>query len=372
MRAFRTPTASGRADWLVVGLLAAALALPLAAQESKPTKEFDDTIAVGEVLVDVLVTDNQGNVVLGLDENDFRVTENGKVVDLNDVTFYSNRSFLAEAGQAEKLGIDPDAVPSERYFILFFHDQRRLLPSLGAQQLEAASFAKRWVRESLLPNDAVAVAGFGYQLRLYQDFTRNADELAEAIDAAVISAEVSDREATDANAGLPSLAATLPTGKTLNRETPRIYAAIETLADAADGVRGRKNLVFFSLGFEDTGDTGGFVPDRRYYPDMVHALNDANVAVYTVNLLSTASAAGRASTPALESSLSQLADDTGGRYYRNFTNFGTPLGEVADDTNGYYLLSYTAPEGRQGYQQIEVEVLPRGLHARARDGYRRD
>ena len=46
---------------------------------------------VNEVLLDVLVTDAKGNVIVGLDKGDFVVKDNGRPVELTGVTFYSNR-----------------------------------------------------------------------------------------------------------------------------------------------------------------------------------------------------------------------------------------------------------------------------------------
>src|SRR5687767_9373380 len=107
----------------------AALLLPLAAlspcasfaqDEARPATPptFGEEVDVNEVLLDVLVTDRDGNVIVGLGEEDFEVTENGRRVDLTEVTFYSNRPRLDAAGA------QVEAAATERYFVLFFHDQR--------------------------------------------------------------------------------------------------------------------------------------------------------------------------------------------------------------------------------------------------------
>ena len=62
---------------LTLALLAAAL--PIAAQE-EPAGRFAERIRVTEVLLDVLVTDADGNVVVGLNADDFVVEEQGKPV----------------------------------------------------------------------------------------------------------------------------------------------------------------------------------------------------------------------------------------------------------------------------------------------------
>jgi VWFA-related protein len=98
---------------------------------------------------------------------------------------------------------------------------------------------------------------------------------------------------------------------------------------------------------------------------MVRALNDANVAVYALDL-----------TPAevrhsLEGGLNDLAQETGGRYFFNFATYRAPLDEIAQENGGYYLLSYRAehPAGEDGFQSVRVRLADPSLRVRARDGY---
>ena len=46
-------------------------AVPAVAQEGSPAASFDDLVEVSEVLLDVLVTDKKGNVIVGLGPDDF-------------------------------------------------------------------------------------------------------------------------------------------------------------------------------------------------------------------------------------------------------------------------------------------------------------
>ncbi len=309
--------------------------------------------------------------MLGLGPKDFAVEENGQPVDVQDVTFYSNRRFLESAERAKALGIDPSEVPSDRYFILFFHDQRDLLPRLTAQLLDAGRRAKQWVSSELTAGDHVAVAGYDYKLKLYQDFTTDRGRILDAIDQAVrggVEPKVwpSRQEATSG----PSLLAHLPSPDQIRKMSPRIYGALELLARASAPIPGRKNLVLFSIGFGHVSNLGFYVPDSRYYSPMVHALNDANVAVYGIDMIPSSPDGGLLDNT-LGNALSSLAADTGGRYFYNFVNFLTPLEQVADDNSGYYLISYrsTHPAGTSGYQKVEVQTKNPDFQVRAREGY---
>lgn len=342
-------------------------ALPASAQ----TPTLEEEIQVDEVLLDVLVTDSHGNVIVGLDKNDFRVTEDGEPVELTGATFYSNRRFLDAAGGALPTGVDVSTVPVDRYFILFFQDLQRTLPRLMAQQLEAGDRARRWVG-GLSPNDWVAVVSYDRDLQVHTDFTTDREVLDRAIEAAASGRDAngnwpSRRTPSDG----PSLLAQLPQGKELARRTRRIQSALQVLGDAAHAIPGRKNLVFFGLGFGEINDFGFYTPDPRYYPPMVRALNDGNVAVYGIDLVPT-SFSGRLQQSPYGSSLSSLAADTGGQYYFTFVNFLAPLEEIDSDNNGYYLLSYRArhPRDASGYQKVEVETVNPDFAVRARQGYR--
>jgi len=357
----RKSTLAGR---LLLAALLVLFAGAVPATADTPAQgQFGEEVDVDEVLLDVLVTDGDGNVVVGLDEDDFVVEEDGEPMEVTGVSFYSNRQFLESSQKARELGIDPNEVPTNRYFILFFHNQRRVFPRLTVNLLDAGRRAKQWVMTDLQPNDYVAVVSYDPKLNV-QDFTNDRQAIANAIDEAVQGVDFGRKEAA-APEGVPSLTANLPAG-----EADRIYEALEMVAEGAGEIRGRKNLVFFSIGFGEPNTFGLYRPDARYYPDTVHALNDNNVAVYSVDLLASNVGFGF-QTNFLESVLSQLSNDTGGEFYFNFVNFLTPLEQVSQDTNGYYLVSFKTrhEEGEKGYQEVSVETTNPELETRTRQGY---
>ncbi len=348
-----------------------AQAQPSSTGPTQPPR-FEEQVEVSEVLLDVLVTDGRGNVVLGLGKDDFVVEEDGERVDLNSVTFYSNREFLESAERAREIGVAADQVPTDRYFVLFFHDQRGLLPRLTAQILDAGRRAKQWVRTMLGPNDHVAVVSYDYQLKVFQDFTTDPEAVSRAVDKAVRGGEDPGTWPSRRPTGEgPSLLAGMPSPEAIRKGSVRFYGAMELLARATGPIQARKNVILFSLGFGEVRDFGFYAPDSRYYRPMVQELNDNNVAVYSIDLISI-----DPGEPLLENvygnSLSSVSADTGGRYYFNFVNFAAPLEQIARDNNGYYLLAYTSrhPRSESGYQKVTVETRNRQFRTRAREGYR--
>jgi VWFA-related protein len=349
------------------GLGGSAMAQPA---QDKPQGEFQGKVNVNEVLLDVLVTDAKGNVIVGLDKGDFVVKEGGRPVDLTGVTFYSNRSLVDSSAPA-KANVSAAQGTEDRYFILFFEDQKvnaQDAPQLLSQQLEAAKRARGWVDTEMLPNDWVAVVSYDTRLKVQQDFTHNHQALIDAIGDAMKGGDREGNYPSRINpTGGPSLLAGLPKGDELANKTAKIYDALQAIARSAGNVRGRKNLILFTYGLPGYNTTtfGQFVPDKRYFLPTVEALNANNVAVYSLDL-----------TPAavqhrLSDSLNKMADDTGGKYFFNFTNFATPLEQIAKENNGYYLLSYTnsQPAGKAGFQNVTVTASNPELRVKARKGY---
>jgi VWFA-related protein len=346
-------------------------------QTEEPVEgEFGEELAVTEVLLDVLVTDANGNVVIGLGPEDFVVEDQGEAVELVSASFYSNRRFVESSQAAERARIDSGIVPTDRVFILFFHDDRAANPGLFTRPtLDAMRYYGAWVREDLLPNDYVAVVSYDAQLKVWQDFTKNKADIEAAL-ANVLKGGKDPGTAwpsrvPETQEGQPSLLANLPLGKELKKSSRRIYQALQLIADATSTIQGRKNLVFLSWGFGETTAYGGYYPDPRYYPNMIQALNDRNVAVYSIDLVSTTQQ-GTLLDRGVNNSLSLLSDDTGGRYYYFFDTFAEPLKEVNEENNGYYLLSFQAryPLGDHGYREVKVKTVNPEFRVRARKGYR--
>jgi len=327
------------------------------------TPVLDETVTVTEVLLDVTVTDRDGHVILGLGPDDFVVEEEGVPVEVTSLSFYSSRIDL-DAPDRDR---ERDAA-RDRLFILFLHDRSRQDPSQRVRFLQAARRARQWVDESLLPGDWVAVASFDFKLKVQQDFTRDRGLLDQAIRQAVLGKDPNAGNwpsRSPATGQAPSLLAGLPRGRELRRQTATVYAALERLAEASRRVRTRKTLILLSQGFEGLPGSLGYRPDPRDYPGMMHALNDANVAVYAVDL------GDIGAESSLRDSLHLLASDTGGRHFRDQVSFGGVFERISDENSGYYLLGYEARHGVDvaGYRRVKVTALNPELRIRGRGGF---
>lgn len=360
--------------YLMLAWAVASLASSATAQEEEPEAEFRGRIEVTEVLLDVVVTDASGNLILGLKPDDFIIRDGDTEVNATSATFYSNRRFVESGLAASRVGVSPSEIPADRYFIFFFHDQRFEDPELTSNILDALRWAKDWVEYESLENDWVAIVSYDSKLKIHQDFTTSRQLLLDGLTSvAKLKDPGSEWPSRIAEQSGPSLRRNLPQGKQLSKKTRRVYSALDLLARSAGHITGRKNVLLFSMGWGkiDTVAFNTYIPDVRYYPPMMESLNDNNVAVYSISWTKNLAQENVAQS-ITNNLLSVLSNDTGGIYYFNFVNFKDPLREVAQDNNGYYLLSYEAehPAGEQGYREVEVTTRNPSFRVRARKGYR--
>jgi hypothetical protein len=101
---------------------------------------------------------------------------------------------------------------------------------------------------------------------------------------------------------------------------------------------------------------------------MIHSLNEANVAVYPVQLQRNITGND---VPVVHQTLESIASDTSGDYFRYNTSFEPALKKIEQANNGYYLISYYSPHARgtHGYQKVEVSLKTPGLRVKSREGY---
>lgn len=361
-----------RAALALAPALALALSAPAPAQEEELRTDeplldvsFKEMVEVSEVLLDVLVTDGEGNAVEGLGKDDFIVEEDGEPVKLTGVSYYTTRY------SDDSLDSEAEEPPASRFFILFFHSQWQSSSgtNLIRRQLRAAIQSRQWIREEMLPSDWIAVVSYGSKFQVYQDFTQDRDALERAVKGAASGKKPSNDVALRRRTGgfELSILQRLPRGRELRQRSKNIYEAISLVAEATGYAVGRKNLLLFTTGFGKFDHYGRQAePDPKYYPQLETLLNDHNVAVYPINL----SAGGRGYWQT--DFLTKLAEDTGGFYDDEFVRFIQPLRDIGHDNYAYYVLSYQSehPAGEIGYQEIEVRTKDESMELRSRQGYR--
>ena len=339
--------------------LTALLVVGTAIAQSEEQPQFTEEVDVNLVLIDAIVTNADGEQILGLDKDDFVVEEDGVKQEIESVDYYTNRRLVT--GPEEEAEFEVEHIEEPRYFVFFFDKFAGQAPIREFEQelWRAVRAAKDFVENELLGEDYVAVLGHDARLEVYTDFTRDRDRIVQALEDA---RRFGDGNFEPSSEG-PSLVEHLDETAMRNR-TGWIWDALEVTGNALQGVQGRKVMTFFSPGFTGRNSTTPILEDR-YYEPMIQALNEANTSVYAISLLPNIQA------PALEANLTRLVEDTGGDYYPYAVNYKVPLRRIENRNNGYYMITYrsTKPQDQHGYQEVDVSVKNEEFRVEAREGY---
>ncbi len=379
---------------------------------NQPPPGFTLKIQRNEVLVDVRVTDRKGRPVTGLTINDFKVREDGILQKLNSFDLENvaklataqggshappviNLATLPRTTSEEALN---HIVQNHRMIVLFFD-----LTSMPEDDLmRAMKSATRFIRSQITPADLVALVTYSSNLRVVQDFTNDRDALDKAINSIAVGESSSLSQAgTEGTAG-----GTDESGNTIVNQdlsdaftpdetefnifnTDEKLAAVQSLAEMLRAVPGRKIVIHFSSGIEQTGED-----NEAQLLATIDAANRSDVSIYTIDSrglmalppggdASSASPAGTAiytgaavssqisSMHAARETLASLASDTGGKMFYDLNDFAPAFHDILAANSTYYLLGYSPTDTRADgrYRSIRVTVNQPGVKVEARPGY---
>ncbi|HEY4593678.1 MAG TPA: VWA domain-containing protein, partial [Thermoanaerobaculia bacterium] len=422
---------------LLLILVPVALAA-LPAKEPKPPA-FEGSAQVVSVEVPVNVVSHDGDPVRGLtaadfevyDDNDKQVVTSFEVIDLK--TMQEPGTPGAPEAAAPAL---PDLRPAaRRHFLLLFD----LSFSTPTSILKARMAARDFVLNSLHPTDLAAVATYSLETgpKLVVTFTPDRVQLARAVDTlgyrqALDSARIDPLHFVidEPDTALLSLASsTGVTGRDERKDliNQEVYDYLKTIAIAAQkeersfqrsrisnysrslgevakalkGVQGRKQVVFFSEGFDstlllgrDTTDPGAAedndyvlfgqherVDTDQFYGNtglqgevgrMIDQFKRADCVIQAVDIGGLRAGADQQSRPSGEGALFYMANETGGELFKDANNLREPLARVLAKTSVTYLLTFERSDLKTDgtYHRLKVKAkLPAGAKLTHRSGY---
>jgi VWFA-related protein len=320
---------------------ALALAAPIALfQEPQESQVPTFRGGVNAVLVDVVVTDSNGNPIADLTQEDFQVFEDGvlQTISTFDVTDWT--SYVSERAGEQAAG------PTNTYprrFIFIINRQGARFEHLNRAKRDLAEF----IVESMAEGDEAMVIDIGYSLKVLQNFQAGKEETLQTV------------------RKLSQMQIDYPLGP--DRAADQIYRDLESLGESLLKLPGRKIVIFFSnelLTFPGPGSRAS--NNSVSLRNAIESLNQANTTVYTLDIRGPDS-----SFDTTRGGLSPLATETGGTFFRNAITFGAPLKRIGTENQRYYLLSYvsTNAEVDGSYRKIEVKVVREGATVIARPGY---
>lgn len=371
------------------------------------------------VQIPVVVTDKSGRHIPNLSKDKFEVEEGGKaqkIATFEEIVANNSRPAAPAAGTFRNAGSEirgPHAVT----VIVIDTVNTPFMDQAGARRVLA-----KYLADNLNSGQLVAMALISTKgLKIVQGLTSDPAPLIKALKK--ISGELPAMQdvSDDAQVALAAGNTSVPgSGTDLSfdglsssvldsfvRSGDVMYAqfqqenAIEVtmrsflqIAWSLSGVPGRKSLIWATSGFPFYLGSPEMVPGGRLsalYERAMEALNDAQIAVYPVDvrgLVTLAPGADSAShgngdkygrnlqgrswlhTSTL-ATLQEFAAMTGGRAFYNSNDLAEGFRRASDDSASYYLLGYylDTKNDRPGWRKLKVKVQNKDAVVHARTGF---
>jgi VWFA-related protein len=357
-------------------------------------KANDDVIKITAELVqvDVTVTDKNRKPVAGLKRDDFEVYDNGKLQNLTTFAYEENRSRrIEEDAEASSL---PKAITVQelRRAIVFIVDTLHIRPE---NLFRTRRMLEDFIDKKMEAGDLVLIIPTAGGSGIFQQFTADQRLLHRAVDR--LRPFLSNTE-TRRTADLPRPQIAMPgRGGAIQSATIRnpdpleefdVRSTLFTLNNVIKSLGklpGRKIGVFLSEGFRPFK-----TQTTLDLSDTTWRAQKANVIFYAIDprgldangLTAADDVAAQDLSDTLneqiedrfemESSLSAIAEDTGGKFYRNSNDIRRGIDDLMQINATYYLLGFQPEEGKWDGRFHKLKVVVRGrpdLTVSTRKGY---
>ena len=344
-----------------------------------------------ETIVDVTITDAKGNPVHGLKKEDFTVKEDGKPQPIRGFHEYG-----IQPPQAPPPKLPPNVYtnlqppPASSAVNIFLVDFLNIaampgfdIPGAGDVQSRAIAAqnavkreAKKYVA-SMPPGTRVIVLGLSNNLRTLQGSTSDPALLSASIDTLDYNAEgrVSTYEMFCALAHM---------------RTRMTLESLNQIAADASAIKGKKNLLWFSVGIPwitDPSARAECLPD--YFPDLLKTyglLTAAQIAVYPIDArgvptvmpdtfitstgrlwqetsrlpakpYSDAQMDWATTTAEQQLAMESWAEATGGAAFYNSNDLAGLITKAVDTGSDYYTLTYAPPGQKYNWAHHNIKVV---------------
>jgi VWFA-related protein len=336
--------------WLLIGSTSILAAGPDANPQSPPNQApYTLQVRSRVVLTDVTVTDKQGNPITGLNENDFRLLDNGKRQNL--ASFDEHQQ---QASQLTEVSAKPDR---------YSNDFLRHPPA----------------QVNILLFDTTTI-GIVDQMYLFQQMKLLVDKLPPGEPVAVFtrsgSVTVELASFTDDHAKL--LAAIQKAIPRLQMPGSWMASDVDTLQQIARymyQVPGRKNLLWFTSGSNMLlgPDPVSLRVDSDARRAVYDLLESERIAIYPIEARGLAVVFGRGALAIARQQIQMRQDAaaTGGAAYVNTNALAQAAQHILATDGNYYTLSYTPNDLKSNskWHRVEVKLLNPNYRLSYRRGY---
>jgi VWFA-related protein len=329
-----------------------------------PTPVPTVRVYVTRVVLDVVVTDAKGNVVTGLKQDDFKVTDAGEPQAIT--AFDVSATHLPDPSATINSTADLDRIaPNAPVNIILLDEFNTLFEDEAFARYSLKKYLEKQPDKLTTPTMLLAV-GID-KFTVLNDYTQDKQAIISSLDHHF--AEYPWRN--QGNSWAPERLATA-------------FGTLERLAEATVGHPGHKNMIWIGRGFPSINMSSASVDSSRrvenYVQQCVNMLRDARVTLYAVDpagLVVDPIAKYGNEAAALDPfggnyDFSRLARATGGKALYGRNDVDAEIGKSADDGMNFYTLNYRPTTGAmdpQKFRKIAVTIDRPGLTATTRLGY---
>ena len=392
--------------------------------DAAKTPVFSSEVSL--VSIPVFVTDKSGKALPGLTASDFELFEDGKRVPI--VSFQ-----YVDTTDDEEQELIRQAPAARRRFLFLFDLSFTDLGGLHRAQAAARTF----LRTKLADSDLAAVLTFDTNrgIRIVANFTEDRALLTHAVETLGVPslARINDPlnlnfSATDLQGGgqaagegsseglqavtdsfLKALAQRLKSADEgiYQQQVLGLIGSFEELGRALRNVEGRKQLVYFSAGFNSQALVGmqgydarnasdavtqgrlwevdsnaryGDARLRTIFQEMTRVISSADTVIHAVDVTALGTDDSLTRTDINNDlgrmvhgreSLNYVSAETGGRFFKDTSDIGVVLGEIRDMTSRFYILGYQPDSLKTPgqFHKFKVRVARKGANLSHRAGY---
>jgi VWFA-related protein len=307
-----------------------------------------------ETVVDVIVTDKDGQPVHGLTQADFTIKENGKEQAIQSFKEFGDEAATPQPTQLQQPVSQPVVYSNAREMPASGPVNILLIDAVNASagmvmrvQRETVKYLKAMPEGTRMAIFLLSPGG----LHMLRDFT-------------------SDRKLLIGAVSRPLLAPNRLEGWT------RMWVTVDAMDEIAvyvSSIKGRKNLLWITPGMpvmllRDGGYAWGGPPDMG----LVHRLMDAYELLSRAQVaISPIDPRGVVGLGMAQLKVEAVAEDTGGEAFYNNNDLKSLIARAVDDQSHFYTLSYIPPGKKDDnrYHHIWVGVDRPGMHLVYRKGY---
>ncbi len=362
------------------------ISMPTAAGQSGQSVNLRADVEL--VTVQVAALDKKAKPINNLKKENFQLYEDGKkqeILSFDEVTETEGGPSTLNAPVVE----DENRAHGKIVLIVFDDSTIR-----SDHIKRARDSAESFVRQHMKPGDLFAVASFGYELKLLQNFTNDVDKISKAIGQPAMS--VANRSSSSGGYmdSLPSFGRPQdmdPSNISVRYQSESLLRALQGINLSIERIKGQKSVLIFSESDYLDPKTA-----EKVYRDLVNSAKRSSVVYYTADpgglkSSTTGSSSGSQSTTSVGagapnpsqissqasspgsamSLLKALASDTGGLCIFNTNNYDGELTNLYGQLSNYYILGFTSgnPKHTGDLHKLEVKIDLKGITLRYRPAY---